>query len=207
MISDGKIVSTQCVSPYQDLFTSISQSKRVLVRFCSWAAPLLPYTPPQDMLVLLPPPMSTSLSATGAKRPFLPDLLLPVEFWLSIRLFCFLKFATVSFHSFMKKTVWEKHVSFRPELELEVLARPLPLALFLPFLGFFFFPSLALDRLGSPAFCFLFNLCLLALSFLFLRPLAAVFLCLPPPLLAPSAPRISRPAVSERLFSSPSSAA
>ena len=30
------------VCPYHDLFTSISQSKRVLVRFWSWAAPVLP---------------------------------------------------------------------------------------------------------------------------------------------------------------------
>merc|ERR1712048_1523331 len=123
------------------------------------------------MLVLLPPPMPTSLRATGANRPFFPDLLLPVEFCFVILLFCFLKFATVSFHSFMKKIAWEKQVSFRPELELEVLTPTLDfLFLSFPFpfclVGFFF---LALDRLRSPSFCLLFNLCLLL-------PLPLVFL-------------------------------
>merc|ERR1719219_305661 len=67
-----------------DLLTSTSQSKRVLVRFFSWIAPLLPYSPPQDMLVLFPPPISTRRRATGANRPFLPDFPLPVEFCLLI---------------------------------------------------------------------------------------------------------------------------
>merc|ERR1711992_100307 len=90
--------------------------------------------------------MSTSLRATGANRPFFPDLLLPVEFCFVILLFCFLKFATVSFHSFMKKIAWEKQVSFRPELELEVLATTLDFLFLFPlFLTAFFFrlpPSL-----------------------------------------------------------------
>ena len=70
----------------QDLLTLISQSNKVLVRLVSCLAPELEYDPPQDRLLLLPPPISISLKAMGANTPFLPDLLPPVLFCLVILL-------------------------------------------------------------------------------------------------------------------------
>jgi len=64
----------------QEVLTLISQSNRVLVRFPSCLAPSLPKVPPQLRLDLLPPPISMSLKAVGANRPFLPDLPPPVLF-------------------------------------------------------------------------------------------------------------------------------
>ena len=103
----------------------------------------------------------------------------------------------------MKKMAWEKHVSFRPELEVLVLVPVLTLDLLFPLdlPGFF-----ALDPLRSPPFSFLFSR-LLVLVFLFFLPFKCSFFRLPPSLLDLSAARISRPADSDRLFSSVSSAA
>ena len=160
------------------------------------------------MLVLLPPPMSTSLRATGENRPFFPDLLFPVEFCFVIRLFCFLKLATVSFQSFMKKTAWMRQVSFRP-LDLESLK----LALVRKFLFFLRDSFLPLDLFLSPLLLFnllfptpdFLDLFLAAFVFLFrLRSFDFFLLLFPSP---PARITLASDSVSERLFVSSLSAA
>merc|ERR1719422_1283586 len=85
----------------QEGLTSISHLKRVSVRLASCLAPSLSFSPPQLRSDLLPPPISTSLLAMGAKSPFLPALLSPVLFCFLILLYWASKFLTISFHIFI----------------------------------------------------------------------------------------------------------
>merc|ERR1719397_2282508 len=97
-----------------------------VVRLVSWAAPGVPVWPLQERALLLPPPASTSLWIIGPKRPFLPDLLLPVLFCFFSLVFCLLKFAITLATMSMYLTAVARQVSVTLESERQLPARPRP---------------------------------------------------------------------------------